>query len=898
MFKYVEQMRKTALTIMSKTYGAKHKTTGESFYDEYPLDNLVDLLCFEDEEEARIACAHYGITLEGNIIRWRNSKFAEPKDPVKNITLTLKPKKMMRTIECKLNGATRLSVCRGGVSGEGATLGSSESTSQNAEQAKAKAAEQAKKDAIEKARQQKLMEKLKQDEARRREEAAKEEARRKAEAAMKEAERKKIEAANQRELERQQQALEEKKRLERQRQEELRIRREREEAIKRAEEEKREHERLLQLEKQRKEEELKQKLAEEARRKAEAEEYARQQAELERQRRIAYELEQKRLAEEERKRRKAEEEEKKWVAKLESAQKLLVWKLWMKQIHKQCRTNPSIALAKIDPTVTSCSRLTSLPMPPTANHMNMTVDVNSVAPRSWEDQLYQLATACRETCDLSQIIAQRYWKSSAHSIISACPIPLMEATILFKLSVVLPRCTQEIDSIVTSLQAWADSHLQFHHVTHFTSTDRFGSHSVKVQAVATIGNNDANSCSDCDAALFLIPSVQPETPVIFSSEILSSLRANTPRMVILIGDTEGSINYPKDLIDIVLGPEPESNVACIPRNEVIVPTKDLLDDSFRNCCEALIARSLEERMQQPIVRVSLSKLSFLCIQKMLVNLSSGLLRQYTSTDSAFHGLYDYSMAALSSMVNEVTDLYEELKSNSTTVWPANEFVSRRSKSVENYFDDGSHLPCNWYYSLQDTELIEDRVYGCFQYLFTPDSIVAFVASTAEKVSDRYRQQRLWKMLDDSNVVGYFAEVVSLIVSGEVNPDYQDMPIIYLPVERMLDIIETAGNFNPSARAKSPELAEIPVYLYKDPPAETGSIIDSSSELAVIEATTTVNPDITPPAIHKRKPADEIMATSLERSDQKRIRMAQPRTIESDEVQRSKDFTSYLEALLG
>ena len=108
---------------MSRTYGAKHKTTGESFYDEYPLERLVKLLCYEDEEEARAACTHYGITIERDLIRWRNSKFAEPKDPVKGTILTLKPRKMMNTIECKLNGATRLSVCRGGVSGDGATTG-------------------------------------------------------------------------------------------------------------------------------------------------------------------------------------------------------------------------------------------------------------------------------------------------------------------------------------------------------------------------------------------------------------------------------------------------------------------------------------------------------------------------------------------------------------------------------------------------------------------------------------------------------------------------------------------------------------------------------------------------------------------------------------------------------
>ena len=43
MFKYVENMRKDALTIMSKTYGAKHKTTGVAFYDSYPLANLTKM---------------------------------------------------------------------------------------------------------------------------------------------------------------------------------------------------------------------------------------------------------------------------------------------------------------------------------------------------------------------------------------------------------------------------------------------------------------------------------------------------------------------------------------------------------------------------------------------------------------------------------------------------------------------------------------------------------------------------------------------------------------------------------------------------------------------------------------------------------------------------------------
>ena len=83
MFKYVENMRKDALTIMSKTYGAKHKTTGEAFYDSYPLANLTKLLCYEDDEEARAACQHYGLVVERDQVMWRHGKFREPRDPVK-----------------------------------------------------------------------------------------------------------------------------------------------------------------------------------------------------------------------------------------------------------------------------------------------------------------------------------------------------------------------------------------------------------------------------------------------------------------------------------------------------------------------------------------------------------------------------------------------------------------------------------------------------------------------------------------------------------------------------------------------------------------------------------------------------------------------------------------------
>jgi hypothetical protein len=138
MFKYVELMRKSAFRIMSKTYGGKSKDANETIHDAYPLKSLARLLCFETLDEAREACRHYNITVKPTKIRsssgisveeiifWRQSSFTEPKDEDKGTLILLPPQKMLRTIEGKLQGATRLAVCRGQVSGPGAFLTSQE----------------------------------------------------------------------------------------------------------------------------------------------------------------------------------------------------------------------------------------------------------------------------------------------------------------------------------------------------------------------------------------------------------------------------------------------------------------------------------------------------------------------------------------------------------------------------------------------------------------------------------------------------------------------------------------------------------------------------------------------------------------------------------------------------
>ena len=116
--------------MFSSTYGGRGPD-GKVTADEYPLKRLRVLLCFEDEEEAFLACKHFNITVtkrtdkkgkERYIILWRQTEFKEPIDATKGTVVPLQPRKMIKTIEKKLHGASRLAVCRGQVSGKGAFL--------------------------------------------------------------------------------------------------------------------------------------------------------------------------------------------------------------------------------------------------------------------------------------------------------------------------------------------------------------------------------------------------------------------------------------------------------------------------------------------------------------------------------------------------------------------------------------------------------------------------------------------------------------------------------------------------------------------------------------------------------------------------------------------------------
>jgi hypothetical protein len=56
-------MQKVAINVMSQAYGTRRSKEGGGVYDRYKLSDLIRLLCFEDETEARNACEHFGITV-------------------------------------------------------------------------------------------------------------------------------------------------------------------------------------------------------------------------------------------------------------------------------------------------------------------------------------------------------------------------------------------------------------------------------------------------------------------------------------------------------------------------------------------------------------------------------------------------------------------------------------------------------------------------------------------------------------------------------------------------------------------------------------------------------------------------------------------------------------------
>jgi len=669
MFKHVDQMRKIAFRIMAKTFGARRKDTGENFYDQYPLRDLVHLLCFEDADEAREACCHYNITVREvpsagsgsgsgsdpstapsdssteEIIFWRHADFKEPIDPAKGTVKILRPRKMIRTIEAKLNGASRLAVCRGQASGEGAALsrpvavrqGSTSALSpsllrgkardpeelrqeeqerkkraeEEARAAAERAAEEAKRREAERKRLEDLARrKAEEAERKRREEAERkrleEIARRKAEEEKKqrleadrirrvEIARLKAEAEERRRREEAVKAEAERKR--REEEERLRIAREKEEARRRAEEEERERQRQLVLKRAEEERQRKIRQAEEEKRRREEE--ARRLLELKLQREREEE-ERRRKVEEERKRRIEQE----WERKMNAARKLMVWRIWQSRLRQRRYSIDSTqqSLGRIDPTFFNQSSplmMASQRSAGTSSQDALVISNNATVIDESEpspvEVFFRLGTDDSESinlCDMCRMILNGNGGESGgryqHSVQPlASRNEASRSMILFKLAVVVIGTDFDKD-MSNVLGMWLDSRLSFGKVM----SSQFNEHgrNIDVRTVAVDGSLDPEACKCCDAVLFVVAPSQFELQHEMAEPggltgALQHIDPDTPRVVInFSADSSNGQQILSQVFNDFKSGQAGKSVNLEPSSDDL----DAIDGALRSSCVTLL----------------------------------------------------------------------------------------------------------------------------------------------------------------------------------------------------------------------------------------------------------------------------------------------------------------------
>ena len=710
MFKYVEQMRKAAFRIMSKTFGARTKD-GKPVYDEYPLQDLVHLLCFEDLDEAREACLHYNITIQsmqssdGNnidVILWRHSDFREKRDPKKGIVVNLKPKKMNRVIESKLNGATKLAICRGEVSGDGATLAKptlrqsrrssekefsskmlerSESRRRKLEEeriqrekqiAEAKRIMEEKK-AEEQRQRLQLEEKRKQMERLQKEKEAKE-AKARAERERKELElwRQREEAERQRKLEEERIAAlkreaEEKIILEHQRQREAaeKLRLQKEMELQRQLEEKR-----LAEERKRKEEEQRRLREIELRRQQEMEkhrlEMLRKQKEVE-MRRLE---EEKRLAEE----RRIELE---WKSKLEMANKFLILSKWRANLSRRRnkRMSSSHLLERLDPTATKAFKVFNIGSLKDSS-LQITTTPTPQRIMTYEELFYQLGTSNSPQFDLAQMMTDALDNNNLWKTFESKRFGHNEdskTTILFKLGIHIPRGNLHNDEnfqhLAAMIKFWVDSKVAIGTI-HTHQNDFHCSDEVRILTTfIDEGTSSKILQEDLDAIMIIVPPTQAGVCLDSDFDMEDVLRLS-----IKLDDIEST--YIEEFDDVLL-----------------------------EACEALFNKFLNLDMSREMVieRISLKKLCIELFLNLLWTIPNEAIQSNsfplhvrpTMDDDGGDKLIGLFVDSINKLIDKISFLFGSNQSN----WPAYEFATEDASGVEqeilDYFAPNEGLPMNW-----------------------------------------------------------------------------------------------------------------------------------------------------------------------------------------------------------
>jgi hypothetical protein len=734
MFKHVELMRKVAFRIMSKTYGARRKENGENIYDAYPLKKLAQILCFEDMDEARDACRHYNITVKemkvksssspghssiAEIVFWRASEFKEAKDPEKGTVLPLRPKKMLKYIESKLMGATRLGVCRGEVSGEGASLAQPMSAvipSVQAAPAQFAAGPAAQTqtadddDVADEAERTNLLIKRQQELFTKEQEAS-----RKAEEDMLKEQKEREEAEKIREQERKkQQKLEE----ERRKKEEERKRREREAQVERERAEK-----AAEEEQRRKEEERQRQLqlqAEAARRKAEEEERERQRQEAirkeeERKRQIHAEQERRRKEEAERRRQEQErqrqealriqeEERKRQEAlalkraqelqlRVDNARKLLLIRRWRQELPRQYQSRKSTAesLNRIDPTFSLSSpfkenfiakRLVEVSRNAEEEHP-VHIDTRRILNRILANTSSPFDVA---SLMLDAVMDDNQLKEHSKPrglMTSGSDAQCNTTTFLFRIAVILPEPdTLEEKSMYELIHTWLNRRLEYGRVDTMKRQCPMEKHTYAVRVLFS-KSDSWNGPPSCDAALIVVPpefcnddqSNPRKLDAILSA--FSCVDEDTPRVAYILGDGSDPSYFER---------ANQLLASCLPSctDEFPVVFPSAVEEKSLEGSLKLSIRSLTDMLRQtfpPVVeQVSTMKLAARCICDVLWK-DSGI------------GSLDGARSALEALEKEI-DIIGQSVEETWSAWPADEFAGEGGL-VRDYFGTGLHLPTSW-----------------------------------------------------------------------------------------------------------------------------------------------------------------------------------------------------------
>lgn len=782
MFKHVEHMRKKAFEICNRAYGGRTKE-GETIYDSYPLKRWELILCYEDIDEARNACKHYGITVkrkpyksssgatrEEEFILWKHSSFREPKDPDKGVTIPLKPKKMIKTIERKLNGATRLAVCRGAVSGEGSVLSETscppriESDQTAMKEKETELLLQIQKEELVKSREKQkaeiLLQQQREDEAlRKRQEEERE----------KQMEREKAEqhAARLREelqVERRRRAEEE---LKKNAEKEEWLRQEREkEAMRKKEEERlkaeaiKEKERLARIEEERRIEAEKRRLLEEQQRLA-AMEAERLRVEAERKRK---EEERKRRDIEERRRRRERELEEQramkthseWKEKTNAARKEIFFKRMVNKIPLRLmvaeKTGQSLKL--IDERPSENRELlwignTQLMQPPHGKGIRRTVE-----------SLISL----QKSIDVDSILG----KVALDSIksFSSYRSEGSGEKLTFILTISVQIISDKDHSMRDLVRKWIDFNFQFRNV--FTSKNQ----TLEIRLVL-VDATEKKIEHLPGAAIFVLPSSMPSKKSMIDIASLihdasDVLLADVPRIALVLSDEDGV----------------DSTESCVVESKHFPPV--YIEKVSSNSPDTLLSglqTSLETALQEitlesavVLSRVSINRLCFLCVNEIIwQNLS-------------FEAQDDF----LASAIRVLDCLTEEIELCSQTVnkkWPPVEFISDDEDKILDYFDKDLHLPANWHESLQ-RYAFEPKLKKV-QHVFR-GKLSVIIQKLLESAPDEIVNDCM-SMFEQRLVRRCFQTALSWAIKADDSVLHNDEDCVYIPYGSLNELIEKAAS---------------------------------------------------------------------------------------------------------